>query len=42
MAEEIPPDPQVEALAIACQRCGNVRFHVADVLEQYLAPDLAG
>jgi len=30
------------ALAIACQHCGNVRFHVTDVLEQYLAPDLPG
>jgi hypothetical protein len=28
------------ALAIACQHCGNVRFHVADVLEQYLPPRL--
>jgi hypothetical protein len=28
------------ALAIACQHCGNVRFHVTDVLEQYTAPDL--
>jgi hypothetical protein len=29
------------ALAIACQHCANVRFHLADVLEQYLAPSLA-
>jgi hypothetical protein len=28
------------ALAIACQHCANVRFHVADVLEQYLPPRL--
>ena len=28
------------ALAIACQHCANVRFHVADVLEQYLPPSL--
>ena len=28
------------ALAIACQHCANVRFHIADVLEQYTAPDL--
>jgi hypothetical protein len=28
------------ALAVACQHCGNVRFHVADVLEQYTPPDL--
>jgi hypothetical protein len=28
------------ALAIACQHCGNVRFHVSDVLEQYAAPNL--
>jgi hypothetical protein len=30
------------ALAIACQHCGNVRFHVADVLERYLDPNLPG
>jgi hypothetical protein len=28
------------ALAIACQHCANVRFHVTDVLEQYTAPNL--
>ena len=30
------------ALAIACQHCANVRIHVVDVLEQYLAPGLPG
>ena len=83
MPEDIPPDPQVEALvealtrakvkgecpvcghnewvpfhglvrippmlgdaggmpalAIACQHCANVRFHVVDVLEKYLPPSL--